>query len=73
VFTKAPNRGLATVRIDGVLKDPIDLYSPVIEWQTRQEFCCLASGRHLAVISVSGGKNPKSSGLFIDVDSFVVQ
>ena len=72
VFTKAPNRGVADIRIDGVSRAPIDLYSAQIEWQTRQEFCCLAPGRHLAVIAVTGRKNANSSGVFVDVDSFIV-
>jgi hypothetical protein len=73
VFTKAWNRGLASVTVDGTSKGTIDLYSPNIEWQSRQKFCCLGAGRHVAAIRVEGRSNPKSKGKFIDVDSFVVE
>ncbi len=73
VFTKAPNRGIASVTIDGIAKDPIDLYSPNVEWHTEWRFCCMAPGRHLVVISVTGRKNPQSSGAFVDLDSFLVE
>jgi hypothetical protein len=73
VFTRAPNRGVASITIDGVPQDEIDLYSPKIEWQTRHKFCCLGAGRHLAVVRVAGRNDPKSSGQFIDLDSFVVE
>jgi glycosyltransferase involved in cell wall biosynthesis len=73
VFTKAWNRGLASVTIDGISQGTIDLYSPNIEWQSRQKFCCLGAGRHVAAIRVVGQSNPKSKGNFIDLDSFVVE
>ena len=72
-YTKAPNRGLAEVIIDGTSQGTIDLYSPSIEWQTHTRFCCFAAGKHVAVIHVVGRANPKSTGLFIDLDSFTVE
>src|SRR5262249_43369015 len=38
VFTKAPNRGVAEILIDGQSKAIIDLYSPDVNWQTMQAF-----------------------------------
>jgi hypothetical protein len=73
VFTKAPNRGIAAVTIDGNAPRTIDLYSADVEWQTRQTFCCFSAGRHRAVIQVTGQSNRKSTGRFVDLDSFVVQ
>ncbi len=73
VFTKAPNRGIAEVTIDGVPKGTIDLYSPEIEWQTRVRFCCFGAGRHLAVVRVTGQAAPKARGTFVDLDSFIVE
>src|ERR1017187_2450136 len=72
-YTKAPNRGLAEVIIDGTSQGTIDLYSPSIEWQTHTRFCCFAAGKHVAVIRVVGRANPKSTGVFIDLDSFTVE
>ena len=71
--TKAPNRGVASVTMDGVSLGTIDLYSPEIEWQTRQRFCCFSAGRHVAVIRVTGQSDPRSTGRYIDLDSFIVE
>jgi hypothetical protein len=73
MFTKAPNRGIAAVTIDGEDRGKVDLYSAAIEWQSRVRFCCFAAGKHTARIRVSGEKQDASSGLFVDVDGFVVE
>jgi len=73
VFTKAPNRGMADLLIDGVVKATIDLYSPNIEWHSRYQACCLAPGRHTATVRVLGKKRPEATGAFVDVDAFVVE
>ena len=73
VFTRAPNRGVAEVAIDGASQGTVDLYSDRIEWQTRQRFCCFQPGRHVFTIRVTGNANPKSGGRFVDVDSLVVE
>jgi hypothetical protein len=73
IFTKAPNRGIAEVIVDGKSQGPIDLYSERIEWQTRQRFCCFARGRHLLTIRVTGQANARSSGKYVDVDALVVE
>jgi hypothetical protein len=72
-YTKAPNRGLAEVIVDGASKGIIDLYSSNIEWQTHTRFCCFLEGKHVAVVRVVGRANPKSTGLYIDLDSFTVE
>jgi hypothetical protein len=72
-YTKAPNRGLTEVTIDGSSQGTIDLYSPNIEWQTHTRFCCLAAGKHVAVVRVLGRANPNSTGVYIDLDSFTVE
>jgi hypothetical protein len=72
-YTRAPNRGIAAVRIDGAVQKPIDLYSSSVEWQTHARFCCFVAGRHTIVIRASGEMNPKSSGRYVDLDSFVVE
>jgi len=72
VYTKAANRGMADVAIDGVSKATLDLYAPKPEWQSRTYFK-VGAGQHLAVITVLPGKNRKSSDRFIDLDKFEVQ
>ncbi len=71
-FTRAPNRGVAEIRIDGVVKGTVDLYSPQVQWQVRQSFCCFDRAQHLAVIAVTGRMHPQSTGRFVDLDSFEV-
>ncbi len=72
-YTKAPNRGIATLTVDGISQGEVDLYSAKIEWRTQQRFCCFTPGRHRAVIAVSGRANPRSSGNFVDLDSFTIE
>jgi hypothetical protein len=72
VYTKAPNRGLARIEIDGVAH-AVDLYSPTVQWQARTQFCCLAPGRHLVVLSATGDKQPKSQDAYIDLDAFIAR
>ena len=72
IYTKAPNRGMADVAIDGVHKATLDLYSPKPLWQ-RESYFKLPAGKHMAVITVLPDKNPKSSDRYIDVDAFEVQ
>jgi glycosyltransferase involved in cell wall biosynthesis len=72
-YTKAPNRGLAAITIDGASKGNVDLYSPTIEWQSWSRFCCLGPGKHLVVIRVVGQNSPGSTGRFVDLDSFRVE
>jgi hypothetical protein len=73
VFSKAPNRGIAEIWIDGALRAAVDAYSPRIEWQCRFRICCLAPGRHEIAIRVTGRKQPLSQGQFVDVDALVVE
>jgi hypothetical protein len=69
VYTRAFNRGLALVSIDGVERGIVDLYSPAIEWQVSTVFDGLGPGHHTAEIRVLGRRNPTSSGSYIDVDA----
>src|ERR1039457_639220 len=48
-YTKAKNRGLAEVIIDGASQGTIDLYSPDVEWHTHTRFCCFAARKHVPV------------------------
>jgi hypothetical protein len=72
VYTKAANRGMADITIDGIRRATLDLYSPKAEWQSRTTFT-IGAGQHLAVITILPDKNPKSSDRWIDVDAFEVQ
>jgi glycosyltransferase involved in cell wall biosynthesis len=67
-----PDYGIASVTIDGQAKEPIDLYYKDLDWQHKATFA-LSPGRHLAVIRITGDKNPASTGTRIDLDSFEVR
>ncbi len=73
VFTRALNRGIAAVTIDGEDQGTIDLYARSTEWQVSRRFCCFAPGRHTAVIRVTGRSRPEATGRFVDVDALVVE
>ena len=70
VYTKAPNRGMALVTIDGRLRREVDLYGPQIVWQVREVFGGLSAGRHEVEVQVLGRHNADSAGNFVDVDAF---
>ncbi len=68
VYTRAFNRGMAAVTIDGVDKGLVDLYSATDKWQQTATFSSLGSGIHNLQISVSGQKQAAASDYFVDVD-----
>jgi hypothetical protein len=71
IYTKAFNRGMALVTIDGSPRATIDLYDPQIVWQARTVFGGLKPGPHHAEIQVLGRRNSASSGDFIDIDALM--
>jgi hypothetical protein len=73
MYTKAPNRGLAAITIDGADQGTIDMYAPTVGWQDSSQFCCLGPGKHVIVIRVLGQASPHSTGQFIDLDGFRVE
>lgn len=70
-YTKASNRGIAKVTIDGNFRQTIDLYSGTTAWQQTTRWD-LSFGTHTIHIAVTGDKNGASSGTYIDVDQFEV-
>jgi glycosyltransferase involved in cell wall biosynthesis len=67
-----PDYGIASVTIDGQAKEPVDFYYKDVDWQHRTSYT-LQPGRHLAVIRISGEKNPASAGTRVDLDSFEIK
>jgi len=72
VYTKAFNRGMAAVTIDGKPRGIVDLYSPALEWQSSTTFGGLNPGTHTITIQVLGRQRSESKGAFVDVDAIVV-
>jgi len=73
VFTRAVNRGIAAVTIDGINQGDIDLYSVEPQWRSSARFPFLGPGRHLLVIRVTGQSRAASTGKFVDLDALKVQ
>ena len=73
VYTKAFNRGVAEVVIDGQRRARVDLYSKTTLWQQKRIFGGLADGPHALELRVTKRKNAKSSDYFVDLDEFVVE
>jgi hypothetical protein len=71
VYTKAFNRGMALVTIDGTTRATVDLYAPHIVWQARTVFGGLNPGPHHAEIQVLGRHNSASIGDFVDIDALM--
>jgi hypothetical protein len=73
VFTRAPNRGIAGLSIDGGPEAELDQYAPAIQWQARWNSGPLPRGRHHVRLRVLPRSNPASTGYFVDLDAFVVR
>ena len=73
IYTRAANRGIAEIWLDGQIQDPLDEYSARTAWQESRRVAGLAAGRHILEIRVSGQKNPQSAGTFVDLDAFIVE
>lgn len=68
-YTKAFNRGLAEVFVDGVPKGIVDLYSSTVEWQSSSVFGGLPPGRHTVEIRATGRHRAASTDSYIDIDA----
>lgn len=73
VAAKGPDRGTATVHVDGRLRGTFDLYAPkTTAQQTIFRDMALPSGKHTIVVTVKGAKRSTSSGAWVGVDVFDV-
>src|SRR5262249_51492302 len=72
IATLGPDRGLATVSIDGGVPVTVDLYSPTLQ-TARVVFARndLGPGQHTVSIAVLQQRNPLSTGTRVDHDAFV--
>jgi hypothetical protein len=72
VYTKANNRGVAEVVIDGAVIGELDQYSAGVEWQAAREYSLPESGKHSIELRVTGRRNSQSKNAYADIDAFVV-
>jgi hypothetical protein len=73
LYTRAKNRGVAEIWIDGRLRDSLDLYSASTAWRSRTRYDQLGPGPHLIQIRVSGRRNALADDDFVDVDALIVE
>ena len=73
IFTRAPNRGVAGLSIDGGPEVELDEYAPAVQWQARWSSGKLPPGRHHLRVRVLARSNPSSTGSFVDLDALVVR
>lgn len=71
VYTKAYNRGIAEVLIDGVTRGTVDQYAPNILWRQKTAFDGLSPGKHTAEVRVPHRRNPAAKDSYVDVDAFI--
>jgi hypothetical protein len=73
VSTLGPDRGIATVQIDGGTPTVIDLFAPTQQpAQVVWTLGYLSPGTHTVTVTVQGTANAASTGTRVDVDAFVV-
>ncbi len=71
-FSKANNRGIAAVTIDGNDYGYVDMYSPNTQRGQSVTYSGLGSGTHTINITVTGYRNPASQNFVVDVDRLTV-
>jgi hypothetical protein len=74
VSTKAPDRGKATVSVDGVVVKTIDLYASTSQFRkiVFSQSNLDPTRSHTIAVQVLGTKNSASSDTRVDIDAFVV-
>jgi hypothetical protein len=71
-YTKALNRGIAQVSIDGADVAQINFYSEKTQWRAESTFGDLKPGRHIIEVRVLGQKDTRSSDSWVDLDRFLI-
>jgi hypothetical protein len=71
VYTRAANRGIGEVWIDGKLARRISLYAAQTTWQSSVRMR-VPQGTHTFELRVTGRKDPKATGAFVDLDAVTV-
>jgi len=72
VYTKAFNRGIAEIKLDGIARGDVDLYSPKNVWQARKTFGGLPPGKHTFEVIVAGRKDAAARDRYVDLDALIV-
>ena len=73
VYTQAANRGIGEIYIDGKLARRVNLYAAETLWQSSTRIAGLQQGIHTFELRVTGRKDQKASGRFVDLDAIRVE
>jgi hypothetical protein len=73
VYTKAFNRGIAEITLDGIARGDVDLYSKNTVWQARMAFRNLTPGKHTFELTVAGRKQAAATDQYVDLDALIVR
>ena len=73
VFARAWNRGISSVKIDGIPRGEFDLYSPKMIWQSHTTFRNLGLGDHVFELAITGRKAGAATDRYTDIDALVVR
>ncbi|HYN44790.1 MAG TPA: hypothetical protein VER35_02205 [Candidatus Limnocylindrales bacterium] len=72
VYALNPDGGIAGIELDGRIYEDIDMYSPVPEGKNMMIARGLTNTAHTLTVTVSGAKNPDSSGSKVIVDGLEI-
>jgi hypothetical protein len=73
VYTRASNRGIGEVLIDGRLNRTVNQFAAETAWQASTRIGGLSAGPHTFELRVTGRKDRRSSGSFVDLDAVRVE
>jgi hypothetical protein len=71
IFTKAHNRGIVSVLVDGIQQEAVDLYSPIVKWRVGKTYS-FPRGTHTVEFQVTGQKHRASTNTYVDIDELIV-
>lgn len=72
VHGRGPDRGFASVRIDGIPRNDVDLYGPANISRASTTFEGLRPGNHTLELMVAGRKDAPATGQYIDIEALIV-
>ncbi len=72
IYTKAPNRGIAKITIDGQPVAEIDQYAPTIQWRQSWRITTIQPHvAHVIAITATGRHALAATDSFIDIDNLL--
>ncbi|MEI9815243.1 MAG: GlyGly-CTERM sorting domain-containing protein [Acidobacteriota bacterium] len=73
IFTKAPNRGIGEIWLDDKFVRRVNQYADEVTWQSSVRIDGFVPGVHKFEIRVTGAKDKRASGAFVDFDALRVE